>query len=279
MNRRLGSILLRGSAVAFSASATRWQAMLLSPVGGQTDNGGGYGGYGGGTTAILAFSPSSVTINVGDSVTFVNMGGTHNVHADDGSFRCAKGCDGDGSGGNGNISGADWTSTVTFTKAGIVGYHCDMHVSYGMVGNITVNAVATPPPFTIRSGLSGNWDNPTANQDGHGFQFEILPNNGILAIWFVFTPDGTGQTWLYSQGGYDPTSNTVTLPAYLSLGAKFPPTFVHADDHVTQWGTLTFTFTDCNNGTATWTSTTAGYPPTGSIPIHAPTTIAGTTCP
>ena len=146
-----------------------------------------------------------------------------------------------------------------------------------MTGSITVNAVAAA--FTIRPGLSGNWFNPTAGQDGHGFQFEILPGNGMLAIWFVFPPNGGGQTWLYAQGGYDPTSDTVTLPTYISLGARFPPNFTHAEDTVTQWGTLTFKFTDCNSGTLSWTSTTVGYPASGSFPIARATSIAGTTCP
>jgi len=147
-----------------------------------------------------------------------------------------------------------------------------------MVGSITVlDTVAST--FAIGPGISGNWFNPTAGQDGHGVQFEILPGNGMLAIWFVFTPDGSGQTWLYAQGTYDPASSMVTMPAYLSLGAKFPPNFTHTDDHVTQWGTLTFKFTDCNSGTLSWTSTTAGYPASGSFPIARATSIAGTTCP
>ena len=36
------------------------------------------------------FSPSNLTIEVGDSVTFVNAGGFHNVEANDGSFRCRR---------------------------------------------------------------------------------------------------------------------------------------------------------------------------------------------
>ena len=144
---------------------------------------------------------------------------------------------------------------------------------------VSTQPAASPTSITIRPGISGNWADPTIGQDGHGFQFEILPNNGILVIWFVFTPDGTGQTWLYSQGTYDPTSNTVTLPTYVSVGQKFPPNYNVSDRHLTQWGTLTFTFTDCNRGTASWTSTAAGYPPSGSFPIARVTSIAGTTCP
>ena len=136
-----------------------------------------------------------------------------------------------------------------------------------------------PPPATISRGLSGNWADPTPGKDGHGFQFEILPDNGILAIWFVFTPDGTGQTWLYSQGTYDPTSNTVTLPVYVSTGPKFPPDYNVSDRHLTQWGTLTFTFTDCSHGTVSWTSTAQGYPASGSFPIARVTSLAGLSCP
>ena len=225
-----------------------------------------------------SFEPKVVTINVGDTVTFKELGtqGAHNVHADDDSFRCSVGCRGDGSGATGDPSKQNWSDTLTFTKPGVIPYACDPHRDAGMVGSITVNAVAS---FAIGPGISGNWFNPTSGQDGHGVQFEILPDNGMLAIWFVFTPDGSGQTWLYAQGSYTAGSDTATLPAYLSLGAKFPPNFTHADDHVTQWGTLTFKFTDCNNGTLSWTSTTAGYPPNGSFPITRATSIAGMTCP
>ena len=226
----------------------------------------------------LTFSPKTLTINAGDTVTFKNKGGTHNVTNDGGTWRCAQGCS--DAGGNGDVSGALWSFTRTFNTPGTIRFYCEQHGApggIGMAGSITVNSVASA--FTIRPGLSGNWFNPTAGQDGHGFQFEILPGNGMLAIWFVFTPDGSGQTWLYAQGAYDPTSNTVTLPTFLSLGAKFPPNFTHADDVVTQWGTMTFTFTDCNNGTMSWNSTTAGYPPTGNLPITRATGISGVACP
>ena len=47
------------------------------------------------------FYPGSLTIGVGDSVIFTNVGtledsGSNNVVGDDGSFRCARGCDGEG---------------------------------------------------------------------------------------------------------------------------------------------------------------------------------------
>ncbi|HEX7199092.1 MAG TPA: plastocyanin/azurin family copper-binding protein, partial [Dongiaceae bacterium] len=99
------------------------------------------------TTDSNLYSPSTLTIAAGDTVTWRNdSGGFHDVHADDGSFRCANGCDGDGHGGNGDPSYAPWTVTLTFSQAGTITYHCDTHGSMGMVGSITVTASAPPPP-------------------------------------------------------------------------------------------------------------------------------------
>jgi plastocyanin len=95
----------------------------------------------------MSFSPKSLSINAGDTVTFKNGGGSHNVASDPGSvttFRCANGCD--GAGGNGNVSGADWSATVSFPTAGTIRYYCQAHGGpggVGMSGTITVNAVST----------------------------------------------------------------------------------------------------------------------------------------
>ena len=96
----------------------------------------------GGST--LTFIPQTVTINPGDTVTFINRGGTHNAVADDGSFRCALGCDGDGHNGNGHASSANWTASVTFDKPGTVGYFCEIHGApgMGMYGTIIVTGKA-----------------------------------------------------------------------------------------------------------------------------------------
>ena len=234
--------------------------------------------------ANLTFTPSTVTINAGDTVTFTNAGGGfHNVHADDNAFRCANGCV--STGGNGNPSSSNWSFTLSFPNAGTVGYYCEIHGApgAGMHGRIVVNAV-TPPPFVIGGYMSGNWYNPL--QGGHGFQLEFTTlNNGALAIWFVYTPDGSGQNWIYSQGSYDPTKNTVTLPAILEHGAKFPPNFNPADVKGAPpdplWGSLTFTFSDCNHGTVSWHSDFPGYNMANDMPlaIQRLTQIAGTTCP
>src|SRR5712672_3371960 len=94
-----------------------------------------------GPDGALIFSPRNITISVGDSVTWQSSGGggvhTHNVVANNGSFRCAAGCDGEG--GNGTPSGVAWSFTRTFSTPGTVDYNCEVHKSAGMTGSVIVN--------------------------------------------------------------------------------------------------------------------------------------------
>jgi plastocyanin len=93
-----------------------------------------------GGTQPPAFAPQLITVAVGDTVTFVNQGGNHNVVADDGSFRCSRGCRGDGQGDTGAPSTAHWVVSLTFDVVGTVGYFCEIHGApgSGMFGTITV---------------------------------------------------------------------------------------------------------------------------------------------
>lgn len=134
----------------------------------------------------------------------------------------------------------------------------------------------TTSPITIGGYMSGNWFNP--QQGGSGFQIEAATNNVMLAIWFVYSPDGSSQNWICAQGAYDNTSSSVTLPAIILTGAKFPPNYNSSALTQTAWGNITFNFTDCNNGTATWSSPLPGYG-VGSFPIVRLTQIDGTSCP
>ena len=87
----------------------------------------------------FTFTPSELTIMVGDSVTWTNVEGFHNVSADDGSFRCANGCDGDG--GNGDAASAPWSFTLTFDTPEMIAYFCEIHGGAGgagMSGTVTV---------------------------------------------------------------------------------------------------------------------------------------------
>lgn len=124
--------------------------------------------------------------------------------------------------------------------------------------------------------MSGNWYDPA--RSGQGLQLEFTDqNNTALIVWFVFGPEG-GQNWIYAQGAYDLTKNTLTLPAVILTGAKFPPLFKSSDMQSTPWGSITLTFADCDHGTMTWNSVLPGYG-AGSMPISRLTSIRGTKCP
>ena len=250
------------------AAAPSWAIDHPVTVGGTTMS----GGY---TYPILMFNPPNVTINVGDTVTFTNAGGaTHNVHADDESFRCADGCD--GAGGNGTPSAANWQSTVSFTQAGTVHYHCDVHGSLGMTGTITVQGASTGGNVPITPAFTGAWYDPT--QSGHGILIEVGANNQFLAWWFTFNPDGTQQSWFGNVGAIDPNTNVATVAALQTQGGRWIPNFDPANVTQPPWGTLIFTFTDCNHGAVDFVSTMPGYG-SGHMDLTRLTQIGGLTCP
>ncbi len=225
-----------------------------------------------GNTFLLTFSPAQLAITTGDTVTFRNAGGFHNVVAGDGSFRCAAGCDGVGSG-NGNLSTQLWEATLAFNTPGTVNYFCDAHGAGGMTGSITVQGtIPPPPPPNLGPGYTGAWFNPA--QDGHGIFIEILPNNIMVAAWYVFGPTG-GQSWITAAGSI--SGNTANLSGTLATGTRFPPNFTATDVMRTPWGAMNFTFTDCNNGRLDYSSTIAGYG-SGSIPLSRLTLPAGSAC-
>ncbi|HVS03328.1 MAG TPA: Calx-beta domain-containing protein [Thermoanaerobaculia bacterium] len=98
------------------------------------------------------FDPQTVVIAPGDTVTWRNVqGGIHNVAADDGSFRCANGCD--DSGGDGAPSSASWEASRTFGSAGDVPYHCELHGApggLGMAGTVVVQEDEPDQPGALR---------------------------------------------------------------------------------------------------------------------------------
>lgn len=82
------------------------------------------------------FNPSTVTINPGDTVTWNNSGGTHNVVFTDGLFTMPISPVGQGS--------TAWPVARTFNSLGTFSYFCGNPAHTGMDGTVTVNA-ASPP--------------------------------------------------------------------------------------------------------------------------------------
>ena len=134
--------------------------------------------------------------------------------------------------------------------------------------------VGGTPTFSIRPGIAGNWNN--RDQDGHGFQFELLPGGVMTAIWFAFDNAGN-QAWISAAGVIN--GNSVTMGAGRVLAGRFPPNFNTNTVERRQWGTLVFTFSDCDNGKVEWTSTDPAFTPTGTLDIKRLTRLDGLACP
>ncbi len=78
------------------------------------------------------FVPRSVTVDIGDTVTWNNTGGFHDVVFDDGSFSQPS-----------PPSGNLWSVSRDFSAPGTFGYYCSIHGGpngLGMSGAVTVNA-------------------------------------------------------------------------------------------------------------------------------------------
>jgi len=135
-------------------------------------------------------------------------------------------------------------------------------------------ASATASAVTIGPGFSGAWFDP--QQSGHGLFLEVLPPDRLLAWWFTFSPDGAKQSWFGGVGTI--SGNTATVPVILTTGGRWIPNFDAAKIVNTPWGTLSFTFTDCNAGRVDFTSTYPGYG-NNHMALTRLTLPSGLTCP
>jgi plastocyanin len=85
-------------------------------------------------TGQSTFSPSTVTVNVDDTVTWRNQSGMHNVVFDDGSYTQPA-----------EPSFSMWEVSRKFPSAGTFKYHCGFHGS-SMSGTVVVQGGSQPPP-------------------------------------------------------------------------------------------------------------------------------------
>jgi plastocyanin len=87
----------------------------------------------------FTFDPPNVTIQVGDTVHWVWATGGHNVVSGSGGSADGSFCSpADASCGAAPLLGSGATYDHTFTQAGSFPYFCAAHVSFGMVGTVTV---------------------------------------------------------------------------------------------------------------------------------------------
>jgi hypothetical protein len=130
----------------------------------------------------------------------------------------------------------------------------------------------------VNSGFTGAWYD--AANPGHGLQIQVVgPTTAggperVFATWYTYDNFGA-QRWIYGTGNI--SGNQVHMDAFTTSGAYFPPQFASNQVTTTPFGTLDFTFTDCNHGSLLFTSSAEGFN-TGIIPLTRLTQTAGTTC-
>ena len=125
------------------------------------------------TVSSNVFTSNAVTVFQGESVTWHNTGGTHNVHFDDNSFRMPN-----------PASSSGWTVSRTLNTPGTFRYYCDVHGGpggVGMSGTVTVTPAtgyARPKGATpLRATLAPAYKPGSANNRAHGGGLSYTSSN------------------------------------------------------------------------------------------------------
>lgn len=142
--------------------------------------------------ADFAFSPASVTVSVGDTVTWTNndAGIPHTVSSDSGSELAS-----------GQLAGGA-SYQKTFTSAGSYAYHCDIHPS--MTGLVIVTAAQATAAATATA-------TPTAT-----------PTPAATATGAAATATATATPTLATQPTATPTSASASTPGPTATAAASP---------------------------------------------------------
>lgn len=167
------------------------------------------------------FSPRTLTINEGDTVTWLQRGQNHDTVSTAGLW-------------SSGILSAGETFSFTFDTAGTYSYYCTPHRSQGMTGTITVKALPnTPPTVTLSAPIPGatfNAGDPitisaNAADDGQIAQVEFFANGTSLGALTV-APFAIVTT--LEAGPYSITAvatdnrNATTTSAPVSITVKAP---------------------------------------------------------
>jgi len=103
------------------------------------------------------FTPKNLTINVGDTVVWINKQGFHNVNGTKGTYPSNPES-------FGNSTGRDWTFSHVFTSTGNYDYQCDPHINYGMVGTIEVSTTTNVSDVLSENESVLVYPNPAKNK-------------------------------------------------------------------------------------------------------------------
>lgn len=130
------------------------------------------------TVQNFVFLPATVNINVGDTVTWTNVDGFHDVRADDNSF-------------SNLAANAPWKFSHTFTTPGTFGYRCTIHggTSGGMRGTVVVGGGGgQDEPGTLRFSQAAYSIGEAAGNATITVQ-RVGGDDGAVTVAYSATPD------------------------------------------------------------------------------------------
>jgi plastocyanin len=171
-----------------------------------------------------AFAPSSITITQGDTVTWSNTGGTHNVKFDDGSFEMPPD----------PISDA-WSVPRKFDVPGTYRFYCEAHGDVGGVGMSGVVTVNSLPPAGGGGGGGGPGPTPGPTVDAAPVSSLTSPSKQdvdklfvrasmneagtLAATGTVSVPRGAAKTYRFKRASKTVSANQ-TIKLRLKLSRK-----------------------------------------------------------
>ena len=134
--------------------------------------------------------PGQLTVGIGDTVEFYGytdvMATRHNVVADDGSFRCALGCDGEGGDGHPAVN---MYFVRKFNSAGVVRYHDEVSRATGVI------FVADASPFAISARASAELVGTTRRRAGTACSHRSSFRQPVLRKLAGIEPGRHGTAW------------------------------------------------------------------------------------
>ncbi|MBL4593228.1 MAG: T9SS type A sorting domain-containing protein [Flavobacteriales bacterium] len=119
-----------------------------------------------------SFTSANITINIGDTVEWTNVGGTHNVNGTQATFASNPAS-------FGNAIGSGWTYSFVFTIAGTYNYQCDVHAP-NMTGTVTVQMPTGVEDQIVTENI-GFYPNPALN-DLFFTGYESIANVAIYSL-------------------------------------------------------------------------------------------------
>ncbi len=161
---------------------------------------------------------------------------------------------------------------------GNVAYSGDAELGYeGLItraarlSHITGCGAETPHP---NAGLSGSWFDPA--RDGEGIIVEWLPNGDVLVVFFTYDQDDN-QMWLIGIG--QASGKSVTMDAlYPATFSRWGADYDTADVTISNWGSFTLNWSDCDQLAFDYISTVAGFG-SASRAYSRLSRLSGTQCP